>query len=532
MAFPSKDDTPYQAVSVHDHLADYFSKKQLPWRKFDSLLFWNTIQDAAKQCFRNPKDEEKEQYSALFSDGGGKKKNMPARHTHNFLRFYERNIRQRQADFATKLQQCQSLKTSNETYYCNKPRVCPFCYYRTIVRPFYFQLNKLFQERDKSQDWYFVSLSIPLTESREITPAQISSGHTKLLKYKKKFQDKSTVRQIKHKWFRSSLQGKDEDNMQVYLDMLCLVTLDQYKKLKKFTDKQSSFGKQWKLRKTKATVRTLCSRIGHFFRYPYWMLKTPVETIEQYLATPIYRMRSKVTLPEKRKQARREYQERRKQRKSDPLEGITGPQREYFESLLDMEDDSKYSSWWQMDLEVAQYDAQAKRAASHVQYIRGPAEDLKGHLQDLRDYCRHWSDLLFNDAFRSEEACRVYLVKRKWPRGFRCPKCGKRICRRLENNQYHCIGCRTRTSAAAGTLFHKTRVPLTLWFRAIRLVLSRENRMTILEFQKELGIDRYETARILWRKIYDCLDQQQDKITKNKYPFDRFIRFACAAVCQ
>jgi len=367
-----------------------------------------------------------------------------------------------------------------------------------------------------------------------MSAGQLNTEYEQLLKLKKKFHNSKVVSQLKNKWYHCSIQGQNEEDLHVCMDVLFLLTQEQCAELRKYVNRTLSDSDQYgcRLVKTKATTRTLCSRIGHLFRYPYWMLKTPIETIEQYLNTPIYRMRTKVTLSEKQKQARRDYQERRKQKKLDPLAGYTGFQRDYFESILEMDPRSLSCSWWQMDLEAAQYDAQAKNFSGPVRYVDGSAEDRKGHLQDLRDHCRHWSDLLFNDAFRSEEACRVYLVKRKWPRGFRCPKCGKRICRRFENNQYLCIECKTRTSAIAGTLFHKTRVPLTLWFRAIRLVLSRENRMTILEFQKELGIDRYETARILWRKIYDCLDQQQDKITENKYPFDRFIRFACATVCQ
>jgi hypothetical protein len=53
----------------------------------------------------------------------------------------------------------------------------------------------------------------------------------------------------------------------------------------------------------------------------------------------------------------------------------------------------------------------------------------------------------------------------RWPRGFECPRC--RVChsswiatRRLEQ----CSACRCQCSVTAGTVFHRTRVPLRTWF--------------------------------------------------------------------
>lgn len=70
---------------------------------------------------------------------------------------------------------------------------------------------------------------------------------------------------------------------------------------------------------------------------------------------------------------------------------------------------------------------------------------------------------LFQQKFRTEEACQQHLFSVRWPDGFRCPECG--------HNQYYkiadlfqCTACRHQTSLTAGTIFHKTRTPLSVWF--------------------------------------------------------------------
>ena len=39
-----------------------------------------------------------------------------------------------------------------------------------------------------------------------------------------------------------------------------------------------------------------------------------------------------------------------------------------------------------------------------------------------RDYPRIWPE--FQRFFGDEEACRTYLERLRWPKGFRCPACG------------------------------------------------------------------------------------------------------------
>jgi len=79
----------------------------------------------------------------------------------------------------------------------------------------------------------------------------------------------------------------------------------------------------------------------------------------------------------------------------------------------------------------------------------------------------------FYRRFHDDDACLHYLVETRWPDGFRCPKCGGSDAGRLATRRvWVCRSCRHHTSATAGTVLHRTRLPLTTWFAAAYLVAS------------------------------------------------------------
>jgi transposase-like protein len=57
-----------------------------------------------------------------------------------------------------------------------------------------------------------------------------------------------------------------------------------------------------------------------------------------------------------------------------------------------------------------------------------------------------------------------------------------------------CAGCRFEVSVTAGTIFQDTRLPLTLWFRAIWWVTSQKTGASALGLQRVLGLGSYRTA--------------------------------------
>jgi hypothetical protein len=64
-----------------------------------------------------------------------------------------------------------------------------------------------------------------------------------------------------------------------------------------------------------------------------------------------------------------------------------------------------------------------------------------------------------------------------------------------------CARCGYKASATAGTIFDRTRLPLTLWFRAMWLVTNQKTGVSALSLQQQLGRTRYETVWTLLHKL-------------------------------
>ena len=110
----------------------------------------------------------------------------------------------------------------------------------------------------------------------------------------------------------------------------------------------------------------------------------------------------------------------------------------------------------------------------------------------MEDYPRTLVDL--EARFSTEEACLDYLFRLRWPEGYRCPRCGHPKGWRVRATLMECAACGYQTSVTAGTIFHRTRKPLTLWFRAIWWVTSQKTGASALGLQPILGLGSYKTA--------------------------------------
>ena len=83
----------------------------------------------------------------------------------------------------------------------------------------------------------------------------------------------------------------------------------------------------------------------------------------------------------------------------------------------------------------------------------------------------------FERMFPDEDACRAYLVARRWPQGVRCPRCGNPAVYDLPSRKWHwqCEKCAPdgyRFSHIAGTIFENTNKPLRDWYRIAHLMLT------------------------------------------------------------
>ena len=92
-------------------------------------------------------------------------------------------------------------------------------------------------------------------------------------------------------------------------------------------------------------------------------------------------------------------------------------------------------------------------------------------------------------------ACLEYVEGLRWPEGFVCVGCGGLgEVWRASRGRLVCPHCRRQTSVLAGTVFHRTRSPLRLWFLAAWELTSQKYGANALGLQRVLGLGSYKTA--------------------------------------
>ena len=113
----------------------------------------------------------------------------------------------------------------------------------------------------------------------------------------------------------------------------------------------------------------------------------------------------------------------------------------------------------------------------------------------------------FLKRFSNESACQEYLAAQRWKEGYVCPKCGSRHGYRLKNGRYQCAQCRHQVSVTAGTVLHKTHMPLTQWFLAFYLVCQDKRGISAVQLSAQLGTT-YKTAWYMLKRIRAAMGQR------------------------
>jgi len=111
----------------------------------------------------------------------------------------------------------------------------------------------------------------------------------------------------------------------------------------------------------------------------------------------------------------------------------------------------------------------------------------------------------FQAWFRTDGDCLDFLEWLRWPTGFACPDCGHYGGWRLGDGRFMCSGCGGRTSVTAGTIFDRTRTPLTVWFTACWLFATGKDGISALSLKRTLEIGSYQTAWAMLHRLRSVL---------------------------
>lgn len=120
-----------------------------------------------------------------------------------------------------------------------------------------------------------------------------------------------------------------------------------------------------------------------------------------------------------------------------------------------------------------------------------------------RDYPRSYAEL--RAWFPDDDACRDYLEWLRWPNDFVCPHCAGQGGSRLQDGRYWCAPCHRRVSVTAGTVFHRTRSPLTVWFAAGWYMTVSKNGVAALTLHRLLGFGSYQTAWAMLHRLRSAM---------------------------
>lgn len=120
----------------------------------------------------------------------------------------------------------------------------------------------------------------------------------------------------------------------------------------------------------------------------------------------------------------------------------------------------------------------------------------------------------FEAHFSTENACREYLFRLRWPDGFICPRCGTHGGWSAKSGRIICNGCRFGTTVTAGTIFQDSHQPLTVWFRAMWWMTNQKTGLSGLGLQRLLGLGSYRTAWMMLHKLRSAMVRPgRDRLT-------------------
>ena len=115
----------------------------------------------------------------------------------------------------------------------------------------------------------------------------------------------------------------------------------------------------------------------------------------------------------------------------------------------------------------------------------------------------------FMKQYSTEAQCREYLASLRWESGYVCPRCGSRHAYQLANGRYQCAKCRHQVSVTAGTVLHKTHMPLTQWFLAFYFVCQNKRGISAVQLAAMIGTT-YKTAWSMLRRIRTAMGQRDE----------------------
>lgn len=116
---------------------------------------------------------------------------------------------------------------------------------------------------------------------------------------------------------------------------------------------------------------------------------------------------------------------------------------------------------------------------------------------------------LQNPIFTDETKAREALEAVRWPDGPRCAHCGAAGVARVEGRShrpglFYCNACKKQFTVTVGTVFERSKVPLTKWWLASHLLSASKKGMSAHQLGRMLGVT-YKTAWFMAHRVREAM---------------------------
>ena len=111
--------------------------------------------------------------------------------------------------------------------------------------------------------------------------------------------------------------------------------------------------------------------------------------------------------------------------------------------------------------------------------------------------------------FQNEDKAREHLEAIRWPNGPACPHCGSQRHYKLQGRAHRpgllkCAECKKQYSVTVGTVFERSKIPLTKWLMATYLLCSSKKGFSAHQLHRTLGVT-YKTAWFMAHRIREAM---------------------------
>jgi transposase-like protein len=117
---------------------------------------------------------------------------------------------------------------------------------------------------------------------------------------------------------------------------------------------------------------------------------------------------------------------------------------------------------------------------------------------------------LTDPIYSNETAAREHLEGIRWAKGAYCPHCGdltnikKLGGAAAAKGLWHCGSCRKKFTVTVGTVFERSKIPLSKWLAAFALMCSSKKGVSAHQGHRMLGIT-YKSAWFMWHRIREAM---------------------------